>query len=168
MKNQAETVTHINLGKASPANYRGLAALDATAHAGAVDADLDPLLIELVKIRTSQINGCAFCLRLHSRDALARGESPDRLAVLPAWWESQYFNSQEQAALILAERLTQLSAGPSGSHTTVDVEATLTPAQIAAVSWLVIVMNAWNRVAVASHYAVAAPDTSHNTRGSTP
>ncbi|RKW71982.1 carboxymuconolactone decarboxylase family protein [Galactobacter caseinivorans] len=147
----------VNLGKASPANYEGLVALDATAHAGAVEAGLDPLLIELVKIRASQINGCAFCLRLHSRDALAKGESPDRLAVLPAWWESQYFNEQEQAALALAEGLTTISAGRNDAHGTVDADATLTPAQIAAVSWLVIVINAWNRVAIASHYPVAPP-----------
>lgn len=116
---------------------------------------LDPLLVELVKIRASQINGCAFCLRLHSRDAAAKGETPDRLAVLAAWWESKYFSDTEQAALILAERITNISAGAHAAHNTVDVEQVLTAQEIAAVSWLVIVINAWNRVAISSHYTVA-------------
>ncbi|MGP3918477.1 carboxymuconolactone decarboxylase family protein [Nonomuraea sp. 10N515B] len=64
---------------------------------------VDPLLVELVKIRTSQINGCAFCLRMHTRDALKKGESTDRLAVLPAWAETGYFSEFERAALRLAE-----------------------------------------------------------------
>lgn len=61
-----------------------------------------------MKIRISQLNGCAFCLRMHTRDALAKGESTDRLAVLPAWWESQYFSDTEKAALALAEQATEL------------------------------------------------------------
>ena len=148
-------MAHVNLGKLSPANYQHLSALDETAHAEAAAAGLDPLLVELVKIRASQINGCAFCLRLHSRDAIARGESADRLAVIAAWWESQYFDPKEQAALVLAERLTNISQGPAESHRSVDVEAALTPQEIAAISWLVIVINAWNRVAISSHYSVA-------------
>ena len=57
-----------------------------------------PALAELVKIRVSQLNGCAFCLRMHTRDALAAGETTDRLAVLAAWWESQYFTAQERTS----------------------------------------------------------------------
>ncbi|KQW06614.1 alkylhydroperoxidase [Leifsonia sp. Root4] len=148
-------MAHVNLGKASPAVYQSLSALDATAHANADAAGLEPLLVELVKIRASQINGCAFCLRMHSRDAISKGESADRLAVVAAWWETQYFSDKEQAALVLAERLTNISLGPVGAHKTVDVDAILTAAEVAAISWLVIVINAWNRVAISSHYAVA-------------
>ncbi|WP_345763400.1 carboxymuconolactone decarboxylase family protein [Diaminobutyricibacter sp. McL0608] len=148
-------MSHVNLGKASPATYQSLSAFDATAQANAAAAGLDPLLVELVRIRASQINGCAYCLRLHSRDAISKGESADRLAVVAAWWESQYFSAKEQAALILAERLTNISLGPIGVHNTVDVEAVLTAQEIAAVSWLVILINAWNRVAISSHCTVA-------------
>lgn len=92
---------------------------------------------------------------MHSRDALSNGESADRLAVVAAWWESQYFSDKEQAALILAERLTNISLGSADAHNTVDVDAVLTTQEVAAVSWLVIVINAWNRVAISSHYPVA-------------
>lgn len=147
-------MTTVNLGKANPDAYKSLAAFDATAHEAAVAAGLDPLLIELVRIRVSQINGCAYCLRLHSRDAVAQGESADRLAVIAAWWETQYFTEKEQAALVLAERLTNISQ-TIDAHSTVQVDAVLTAPEIAAISWLIIVINAWNRVAISSHYPVA-------------
>lgn len=148
-------MSHVNLGKLSPAAYRDLTALNDTAEREAVDAGLDPLLIELVKIRASQINGCAFCLRMHSRDAIAHGETPDRLALVAAWWESQYFSEREQAALILSERITNISLASTAAHAAVDVDAVLSAREIAAVSWLAIVINAWNRVAISSHYPVA-------------
>ena len=114
-------------------------------------AGLDPLLGELVKIRVSQLNGCAFCLRMHTRDAVAKGETTDRLAVIAAWWESQYFTDQEQAALGLAEQVTRLSVPPREDWN----NGSLNDELISAVSWLAVVMNAWNRVAIRSHYPVA-------------
>ncbi|WP_406529381.1 carboxymuconolactone decarboxylase family protein [Streptomyces sp. I8-5] len=141
----------VNLGKQHPATYKNLGALDAQADTAAREAGLDPLLAELVRIRVSQLNGCAFCLRMHTRDALAKGESTDRLAVLAAWWESQYFTAQERAALALTEQVTELTVPER--HTWDD--GSLTDEQVSAVSWLAIVMNAWNRVAISSHYRVA-------------
>jgi AhpD family alkylhydroperoxidase len=85
----------VNLGKQHPASYKTLGALSAQADTAVRESGLDPLLAELVRIRVSQLNGCAFCLRMHTRDAPAKGESTDRLAVLAAWWESQYFSAQE-------------------------------------------------------------------------
>ncbi len=143
-------MSHVNLGTQHPANYRSLAALDQEVGIAIKEAGLDPLLAELVKIRVSQLNGCAFCLRMHTRDALAKGETTDRLAVVAAWWESQYFTPQEQAALALAEQVTSLTEPVRRSWD----EGALTPEQVSAVSWLAIVMNAWNRVAVTSHYPV--------------
>jgi AhpD family alkylhydroperoxidase len=144
-------VAHVNLGKQHPANYRSLAALDKEVGTAIAEAGLDPLLAELVKIRISQLNGCAFCLRMHTRDALAKGETTDRLAVVAAWWESQYFTTQEQAALALAEQVTSLTEPARRPWD----NGSLTPEQVSAISWLAIVMNAWNRVAVTSHYPVA-------------
>ena len=71
------------------------------------------MTIELGKIRTSQINGCAFCLRMHTNDAITEGETADRLAVLSAWCETGYFSRDETAALALAEAVTNV-AGPRG------------------------------------------------------
>ncbi len=140
----------LNLSKQHPAVYQQMVALDAAASAAAQQAGLDPLLLELVKIRVSQINGCAFCLRMHTRDALALGETTDRLAVVAAWWESQYFTRIEQAALALAEEVTRL---PVPAPHAWDAGA-LTVEQTSAVAWLAVVMNAWNRIAVVSHYPV--------------
>lgn len=140
----------VNLSKQHPSLYKQLLTLSTEADAAIMDAGLDPLLGELVKIRVSQINGCAFCLRMHTRDAVAKGETTDRLAVLAAWWESQYFTEQERAALALAEQVTELPV-PARQEWR---DGSLTDAQASAVSWLTVVMNAWNRVAITSHYPV--------------
>ncbi|MGA5540721.1 carboxymuconolactone decarboxylase family protein [Mycobacterium sp. NPDC051198] len=121
----------------------------------AADAGLDPLLIELVKIRTSQINGCAFCLRMHTRDALAKGESPDRIAVLPAWDETGYFSETDRAALALAEAVTRISGTQVSDEQYATAASALTADQISAVIWLATVMNAFNRIAISSRYRVA-------------
>ncbi len=144
-------MAHVNLSKQHPASYRSLATLDEEVGKAVVEAGLDPLLVELVKIRVSQLNGCAFCLRMHTRDALTKGETSDRLALVAAWWESQYFSTQEQAALALAEQVTSLTEPARRPWD----NGSLTPEQVSAISWLAIVMNAWNRVAVTSHYPVA-------------
>ena len=137
----------VNLGKIPPDLYNQVYALDAAAHQAAEAAGLDKKLVELVKLRVSQMNGCAFCLRMHTQEALEAGESTDRLAVLAAWWESQYFTEQEQAALKLAENVNKIDAGAHDY-------SPLTDEQVSAVSWLAIVMNSWNRIAIHSHYPV--------------
>ncbi|MET4622782.1 AhpD family alkylhydroperoxidase [Arthrobacter sp. 2762] len=76
--------------------------LNKTIMESATDSGLDERLIEPVKIQAAQLNGCAFCLKLQIRDAIEHGETPDRLAVVPVWWESQYFLEQERAALQIA------------------------------------------------------------------
>ncbi|ASR04305.1 carboxymuconolactone decarboxylase family protein [Gordonia namibiensis NBRC 108229] len=140
----------VNLSKQHPSAYKSLIALNGEADEAVKQAGLDPLLGELVKIRVSQLNGCAFCLRMHTRDAIAKGETSDRLAVVAAWWESQYFTDQEQAALGLAEEVTRLSVPAREDWD----NGSLNDEQISAVSWLTVVMNAWNRVAIRSHYPV--------------
>jgi len=145
----------VDIGKQQPASGQALVALSRAADQDAATAGLDPLLIELVKIRTSQINGCAFCLRMHTRDALRLGESTDRLAVLPAWDETQYFSEQEQAALRLAEVITLVADGHVGDAQYEAARTILTDEQVAAVAWLTTVMNAFNRVAITSRYDVA-------------
>jgi len=148
-------MAHVNIGKVYPAAYEAMRGLNEQAVVAAADAGLDPKLVELVKIRASQLNGCAFCLRMHTADAVKHGETADRLAVLPGWWESQYFDATEQAALQLTERVTLQSDHGRLPDRGVDVEAALDERQIAAVTWLTVVINAWNRIAVASHYPVA-------------
>jgi len=145
----------VNIGKQHPASYKALIALSTLAEESAASAGLDPLLVELVKIRTSQINGCAFCLRLHTRDALEKGETADRLALLPAWAETAYFSDIEQAALHLTEAIAQVSDGHVSDKEYVAAATVLTDEQVSAIAWLSTVMNAFNRVAITSRYTVA-------------
>lgn len=146
-------MTQVNLGKQHPVLYERMREFDRTAREVLAAANVDPLLIELVKIRVSQLNGCAFCLRMHTRDAITHGETADRLAVLAAWWESQYFTDAERAALALAEEVTGLPVPARRAWDT----GVLTDDQVSAISWLAIVMNSWNRIAIQSHYPVG-PD----------
>ena len=141
----------MDLGKLHPVAYRQLMKLDEDVAAALEAADVSPLLVELVKIRVSQINGCAFCLRMHTRSAVAQGETADRIAVLAAWWESGYFTAQERAALALAEQVTSLAVPDPRTWD----DGSLTEEQASAVAWLATVMNSWNRIAITSHYPVA-------------
>jgi len=138
-----------------PAAYKALTALSAEVHSCAEVAGLDPLLVELLKIRASQINGCAFCLRMHTREALRIGEDPDRIAVLTAWEETGYFSAMDRAALRLTEAVIKVSDGHVGDEDYAAAAAALTPDQISAVTWLATVMSAFNRVAITSRFSVA-------------
>ncbi|MEU1672333.1 carboxymuconolactone decarboxylase family protein [Streptomyces roseifaciens] len=144
----------VNIGKQHPAAYKALTTLWSEVEAAAAAAGLDPLLVELLKIRVSQINGCAFCLRMHTRDALKKGENSDRIAVLPGWEETGYFSETEQAALRLVEAVTRVSDGHVSDEDYNAAAAVLTADQVSAVAWLATVMNAFNRVAITSRYPV--------------
>lgn len=146
----------VRIEKQHPAAYKALFALSVEADKAAVAAGIDPLLVELVRIRSSQLNGCAFCLRLHTGDALKKGESPERLAVLSAWRETGYFTETERAGLELAEAVTLVADGHVSDEAYAAAAAALTPEQISAVAWLVIGLNAFNRVAVTGRYPVHA------------
>lgn len=144
-------MTHVNLSKQHPAVYQGVAALSQQVNDALAQAGIEATFAELVRIRVSQLNGCAFCLRMHTREAIAQGETTDRIAVLAAWWESQYFTEQERAALALAEEVTQLPVPEPRQWD----DGSLTDEQVSAISWLTIVMNTLNRVAIRSHYPIA-------------
>ncbi|MET9473354.1 carboxymuconolactone decarboxylase family protein [Streptomyces sp. NPDC002917] len=144
----------VNIGKQHPANYKALIALSSAVEDTTTAAGLDPLLVELLKIRTSQINGCAFCLKMHTRDALKKGENPDRIAVLPAWEETDYFSETDRAALHLTEAIARVSEGHVSDDDYNAAAAVLSADQISAVAWLSTLMNAFNRVAITSRYPV--------------
>ena len=133
--------------------YKSLLTFTSHADANAMEA-LDPLLVELIKIRVSQINGCAFCLRQHTRDSLRLGEDPDRLAVLPAWRETSYFSDVEGAALRLAESITGVSKTHVSDEDYDAAAAAMTDEQIVATMWVAIGMNALNRLAITCRYEV--------------
>jgi AhpD family alkylhydroperoxidase len=137
------------LGSALPEAYRHLLAMHRTVQKAAGEAGLDPRLIELVKIRASQVNGCAFCTDMHSRDALELGEDQRRLLVLPVWAETELFDERERAALALAESMTDLPAHREVPDDVYDQAATVfTESQLTAVVWTITVINAFNRFGV--------------------
>lgn len=139
------------LNTAVPTAYESLRTMSEQAAAAALDAGVAPLTIELVRIRASQLNGCGFCLRMHVRDALDKGETTDRIAVLTAWRETEYFTPAERAALAIAEEITHIGAPVPNADADTDA---VDGRQAAALRWVAIVINAFNRVAISSRYTV--------------
>ncbi|HTM54179.1 MAG TPA: carboxymuconolactone decarboxylase family protein [Pirellulales bacterium] len=113
--------------------------------------NIDPKLRALVELRVSQINGCGYCIDLHSTHARSHGETQQRLDCLPAWWETDFFEPAEEAAFRWAEALTHVST----THAPEDVYQALTAhfseAQIVDLSLVISMMNAWNRLAIGHH-----------------
>ncbi|RSN33190.1 alkylhydroperoxidase [Amycolatopsis sp. WAC 01416] len=142
----------IHVGKRVPEIYQAMAKLQAEVEKAAANAGVDQKILELVKMRSSQINHCAFCLDMHSHEALQMGESPRRLFVLQGWRETELFTEQESAALALTEAITNVAT----LHDVPDdvyEEATrvFTEEQYRAVVWEAIAINSWNRMCVTSH-----------------
>jgi AhpD family alkylhydroperoxidase len=144
----------INVAKRSSSTYLGLVSLTQEVSAIARQAGLDPGLSELLKVRASQLNGCAYCLRIHTRDALKAGETTDRLAVLSAWRDSGYFNAAERAALALTEAITTLPNQRMPAAAVKEAKDHLTHDQYVAVTWIAMTINTWNRISMISGYPV--------------
>ena len=138
----------VNLGKELPHIYQSVLEVDRLAEAAALEAGWTAGFTHLVKLRASQINQCAFCLRMHARDALAAGEAPDRLAVLPAWRETAYFTSKERAGLALTEAITLVASDQIPDAVYAEAAKVLNTREIASIEWLAVVINMWNRVAI--------------------
>ena len=117
------------------------------AHIGT--SSIEPKLLHLVKMRASQINGCAFCLDMHSKDARADGETEQRLYSLDAWEEAPFYNDRERAALEWTEAVTLLSNGHVPDSTYERVRPHFSEAEIAALTLAVAMINSWNRLNVA-------------------
>lgn len=110
---------------------------------------LDPSLAELVRIRASQLNGCAFCLDLHTREARARGDSEQRLALLNAWRHSPLFDARERAALAWTEALTLVGEGHVPDDVYQEAHAIFSQEELVKLALLVGAINTWNRIAIA-------------------
>lgn len=109
---------------------------------------LEHSLIELVKMRASQINGCAYCLHMHSRDARAAGESEERLYLLSAWRESSLYTDRERAALAWTEALTRLADTGAPDADYEGLKPHFSEEEIVRLTMLVVAINGWNRIAV--------------------
>ncbi len=129
---------------------RAMAHLDRAATKELDQADVDPRLRELVRVRASQLNGCAYCVDMHTKDARAIGEREQRLYALPVWRETPFFSPRERAALAFTEEVTLLAAThvPDGAYRAAAAE--FSPAELGALISLIVTINAWNAVGVAT------------------
>lgn len=107
---------------------------------------LDPALLELVKMRASQINGCAFCIDMHSKDARAAGETEQRLYALPAWRETAFYTDRERAALALTEAVTRISESHPTPTEIDDAAVVFSPEELTKLVYAIIEINSWNRL----------------------
>ncbi|MES2486416.1 MAG: carboxymuconolactone decarboxylase family protein [Bacteroidota bacterium] len=105
---------------------------------------------ELIKIRTSQINGCAYCLDMHTKDALKYDETPQRIFVLPAWRETNLFTPEERAILALAEEVALISNGGVSDATYATAMEVLGETYVAQAIMATVTINAWNRIAIST------------------
>ncbi len=134
----------IDYRKAFPGALQAMLGLEDAVHA----STLEPELLELVRMRASQLNGCAYCLDMHSKDARARGESEQRLHVLAAWREAPFYSARERAALAWCEALTLLPRSDAPDETYSAVREQLGEEEIVALTLAVVAINGWNRFAV--------------------
>ena len=137
----------LNLAALSAEGYNGMGAVETYLHGA-----LDLKLLSLVKLRASQINGCAFCLHMHYEEALKAGDTPARLNLLPAWEESRMFTEKERAALLWAESLTHIATDRAEDETYAEVKAHFTDKEMADLTLAVAMINAWNRIAISMRF----------------
>ena len=135
----------IDYTKVSPQVLRPLIALNAPVEA----SGLDHKLLDLVRMRASQINGCAFCLDMHSKDARAAGEKEQRLYMLEAWRETSVYSDRECAALAWTEAVTRVTDGHVPDEVYAEVSEHFSEEELVALTLAVVAINSFNRINVA-------------------
>ncbi|MET7711190.1 carboxymuconolactone decarboxylase family protein [Streptomyces sp. NPDC005407] len=141
-----QNVSRINFAKVAPKAFRAVIGLDAAAREG-----LDPALVELVQIRSSQLNHCAYCLHMHTGDARKAGESEERLHMTAVWREAKhFFTGKEQAALALTEAVTLVADGGVPDAVYAQAAARFDERELAQLLALIFTINTWNRIALAT------------------
>jgi AhpD family alkylhydroperoxidase len=133
-----------------PAFSRAVSALDDAATAEAEAAGIAPGLVELVRLRTSQLNGCSYCVDLHSRAARDAGESFQRIAAVAVWPEATFFTAKERAAFALADSVARMAETHVPDAVVSELRETWTEAEAAALVALLVSINAWNAIGVAA------------------
>ena len=134
----------IDVSKVSPDAYRAIMGLELfVRHSG-----LEPSLLELVKLRASYMNGCAYCVDMHTKDALAAGETAQRLLAVPVWRETPFFTPRERAALAWTEAVTDLSRTGVPDEAYEEVRLHFDEAEVVSLTMAIITINGWNRLAI--------------------
>ncbi|UFR05122.1 carboxymuconolactone decarboxylase family protein [Streptomyces sp. Go40/10] len=146
--------TRLDFGKAAPKVFRAIIGFDAAARQG-----LDPALVELIQIRASHLNHCAYCLHMHTNDARKAGENEDRLHMVAVWREARhFFTPKEQAALALTEAVTLVADGGVPDAVYAEAAAHFDDQELAHVLALILTINTWNRVALATGKVAGADE----------
>jgi AhpD family alkylhydroperoxidase len=136
----------MDISKLAPGSFKAMMGLQSFVD----NSDIDKTLSELIKIRASQINGCAYCLNMHTRDARKLGETEQRIYGLSAWHEAPFYTDKERAALALTEAVTLLATSRVPDDVYNAAIAVFTPEEVAVITMAIITINAWNRIAVTS------------------
>jgi AhpD family alkylhydroperoxidase len=131
--------------KVSPAAYQALLGLEMFVRK---QSRLEPALIQLVKIRASQINGCAYCIDMHSKDARAEGETEQRIYALSAWEETPFFTDRERAALALTEAITLIGEDHVSDAVYEKARKSFSEEELVNLTLAIITINGWNRLAI--------------------
>ena len=134
----------------APGFAKAMSHLDHAATKELDRVDFDPRLRELIRIRASQINGCAYCIDMHTKDAHAVGETEQRMYALPAWRETPFFTPRERAALAFTESVTLVADGHVPTEDYEAVAAHFSPDEVGALLSLIVTINAWNAISVAT------------------
>lgn len=132
--------------KVAPGAYKAMTGLEAYLR----ESGLDKQLLHMIKLRASQMNGCAYCIDMHWKDARALGESEQRLYGLDAWRESPYYTDRERAALEWTEALTNITDGHVSDAVYDSVRGHFSEKELTDLSWAIAAINVWNRIAIAS------------------
>jgi AhpD family alkylhydroperoxidase len=130
--------------KAAPDGYKAMQGIEKYVRS----SGLEPALLELVRTRISQINGCAHCLDMHTKEARAAGETEQRLYLLPAWREAPFYSDRERAALAWAEAVTRLSTQDVPDELYAEVRRHFDEKGLVDLTLAIIAINGWNRLAV--------------------
>lgn len=131
---------------ANPVAYRAMLQLEQYVRGSGIN----PTLLELIKIRASQINGCAFCIDMHTKDARLQGETEQRIYALNGWRETPFFTPKERAVLALTEALTLIATDRVSDALYQEVSQFFSPEQIANLLLAIITINGWNRIVIAT------------------
>jgi AhpD family alkylhydroperoxidase len=136
--------SRLDYPKVAPEAYMAMRGLEAYVR----QCGLEPSLIELVKIRASQLNGCAYCIDMHTKDARARGETEQRIYALSAWRETPFFSDRERAALAWTEVVTLVAEGPIEDEDYEDVREQFDEKALVDLTLAIVAINGWNRLAI--------------------
>ena len=150
IKMKVSAMKRIVLAKPDAAPYKKLAAMDAEINTLFEAAGLASGYGHLLRLRVSQLNGCAFCVKMHAQDAAKWGESLERIALTSAWEETSLYSEAEKAGFALAEAVTQIHNTALFERAYEHALTVCSEEQVAAIEWLAIIMNAWNRVGISS------------------